>query len=316
MGGYVRWKISVTVEEFQTAFPKGFGSIFISNSKEMIAVHTALTEYWKNPTEFTRLDLKGKVHDWKSKKASEFASRDKLSKGVCSRLLLEAGPLDEKQATDGIILHGVDRPAAKDKPLPRIIASDESVKSLMVDLLCRREKLGVILIDLYGANLKAAGLDKTYGDEHTVAEHIIEILRFLTAARMTFRQIIPVLNFIMAANQTFPEIARELPLYAVTIKKPSNNIFENTNVDEVMAKTACRYWVVTGFDANFCVAASIFGNPTLKAPLPGKQAPQKGWTRGLLDRGYHVITSRRILGSSGDALQPQDGWPWLGPANR
>ena len=62
---------------------------------------------------------------------------------------------------------------------------------------------------------------------------------------------------------------------------------------------------VTGFDANMCVAATIFGTG-IKGP---------GYTPGLLDHGFNLLTSRHVLASGGSALKGNDGWPYMGRCN-
>ena len=326
MTKHKRKKVTVTVADFAaTSRSSGVMSYIGWDSSQMTAVRSALADYELKRSEGARTVLALAVRRWRAEQPNEFSNRNTLSAGVAQQLYDEVVMPELGHAIDGLILHGVDNPTSDRKPIPKVSVTDTSVMGLMIELLGKNRRVGVIVIDIYGTSLQSVGLDKKYGGETTVEENIQEVLEYVEAAEIAYRTHIPVINFTMKQERTMVGIAQSLPGGTTHIVKPSNNIFEGSNVDQVLADSGATHWIVTGFDANYCVAASIFGAPTAKAVgfidkrnqygVMEKMA-QYGWCRGLLDRGYNVVTSRRILCSTSDALQSMDGWPWLGPSNR
>jgi nicotinamidase-related amidase len=87
------------------------------------------------------------------------------------------------------------------------------------------------------------------------------------------------------------------------ISSKHNSVPTGTPLLADLREKAITHVFVTGFDANMCVAASIFGTGTVG----------EGYEPGFLDYGFDVITSRFVLASGGRPLRAQDGWPYMGP---
>lgn len=319
-------QVTVTAEEFKATSRSSGVMYYIGwDSAQMVAVRSALDEYERKRDENARKMLAMAVRAWHAEQPHEFSNRNTLSKGVAQRLYDEVVLPELGHPIDAIVMHGVDNPLADRRSTPRVTATDTSIVGLMDKLLTKHKRVGIIVIDIYGKSLKDVGLDSRYGGDTTVEANIQAMLDYVGPAERTYRVEIPVINFTMKLEQTMQGIASHLPASTEHLVKPSNNIFESTKVDELLAGKGVTHWIVTGFDANFCVAASIFGTPGSKVVRLEKRRNQYGimddypvhdWCRGLLDRGYSVVTSRRILCSTGAELKSQDGWPWLGPSNR
>ena len=93
--------------------------------------------------------------------------------------------------------------------------------------------------------------------------------------------------------------------YRELIVSATNSVLAGTRLLPDMRGNNISDVFVTGFDANMCVAATIFGTG-IKGP---------GYTPGLLDHGFNVLTSRHVLASGGSALKGNDGWPYMGRCN-
>ena len=184
--------------------------------------------------------------------------------------------------------------------------------------------VGIIVIDLYGTELRDQGLDRRYDGGQTVLDNMRDLLIYACDHQVPKR--VPVINFVMAAHTTIAQITEVLPPWTVNRTKPTHNSFDRTDLQELMRGAACKYWVVFGFNANQCVAATIFGSLDsqkikrryFKEVIGAGRVEQfeYEWCPGILDRGFHVITSRLILASNnGSELSAREGWPDLGPAN-
>jgi|GEM_PF-5836262 len=157
-----------------------------------------------------------------------------------------------------------------------------------------------------------------------VREDLQDLLRY-ACDNESPRQI-PVINMVMGHFKTIPLIADYLPGWAITMPKPTHNSCDRTELVEAMKSTGFKYWVVFGFNANQCVAATIFGSKSSKTvkrryrkfieKIGKEEVQEMAWCPGLLDRGFNIITSRLILASnSGSELSSREGWPDLGPVD-
>lgn len=319
MGDYFTNLLTVTEADFAKASPRRWGGLG-SDSSQLNAVKAALTKHWQGPSRTTFNDLKIVVTNWKAQKPSEFTNRDKLSDGVCTRLYEDTRLEPRNRGVRSVILHGEKRVAADGFPTPFVQQEDLDVVSLMTHAHASGQGLGVIVVDLYGNDFRSQGMDRRYDGGQTVLENMRDVLDFARKERLT------TINFTMASKQTVPEISQKLPNNTIHCEKASHNSFKGTDLDQLMQQSGCRYWVVFGFNANQCVAATIFGSRDGKLlRVEKKRRPEDGmmmekpvfsWLPGVLDRGYNVITSRLILAShSGSPLQSSEGWPYLGPSN-
>jgi len=173
-------------------------------------------------------------------------------------------------------------------------------------------RVAVIIIDLYGSNFGAQGLRRTHGSGGgSVGKNIISVLMATRIGRGNAAPAnVPV--FICCKNVT-PQDQEIVPTFRNAIgstdkhiiQSATNSVLHNTTLrQDLVSRNATGIFVV-GYDANMCVAASIFGS--------GGVGP--AYQRGFLDYGFNVITSRYILASGGLALRSQDGWPYMGPCN-
>ena len=226
-------------------------------------------------------------------------------------------------------------------PPNRVEVSRKSITAWMSILKNRGRNLAVILIDTqsvdHGVNVRWDGSKK-------VLNHMIEVLKKAEELEL------PVFEFWKSENLNTYNIKKQirdggtiLDLRKIlhkkkrrnrvyTLRKPSGNVFEGdvfekrtgaeyVHPDDGVPGTAesagqsfeqilaglnqIHVFVVMGFDANMCVAASMFG--AFQGAVP------RTFVKGILDRGYNVITSRSLLASANTPLKADEGWPYMGP---
>lgn len=328
MPGYQINSITVSNADFAATSTSHRGTVMSTigwDSSEMVAVRSALVDYWRNPGQATHRQLKLAVLRWQGQKPTEFANRDQISRGVCTRLLEDVNTPDRGRGMQSVILFGDEKPLATGLTVPRVEEVDMNVIGLMTRAAASGRGVGIVVIDLYGDDYRGQGLDRRYDGGDTVLDNMVAVLEF--AKNATFKKRIEVINFVMANKRSIEPIRRALPSWQVTVNKRTMNAFDgDTELERRMKESAAAYWVIFGFNANQCVAATIFGSESTTVVkkeiivLDGLGKPQKryemGWCPGALDRGFHVITSRLILASqNGTALQAREGWPNLGQAN-
>ena len=180
MSGYWTNLVTVTVDEFEKASPQRLGW----DSKQLDAVKVALALFWNQPGPSGHNDLKIVVTNWKTLKSKEFNNRDRLSGGVCTRLYDDLQHAARQRGVRSVILYGQKRPAANGFPKPRVQSEDLNVVPLMIHADASGQGLGVLVIDLYGTDLRSQGLDRRY-DGGSCAAIIAYVLRtsgtFLTS---------------------------------------------------------------------------------------------------------------------------------------
>jgi hypothetical protein len=206
----------------------------------------------------------------------------------------------------------------------------------------RNRNLAVILIDLMSMN---NGVLEEWDGSKKVLNHMMEVLK------KTEELGLPVFEFWKADNPRTYNIKKQirdggtiLDLRKIlhkknrrntvyTLRKPSGNVFEGNvfekqttgyvHPDHGVPGTAelpgrpfeeilqdpglpnpIHIFVVMGYDANLCVAASMFG---------AFDGTTHVFVKGILDRGYNVMTSRSILASDNRPLTAEEGWPYMGP---
>jgi hypothetical protein len=93
------------------------------------------------------------------------------------------------------------------------------------------------------------------------------------------------------------------PRQWLTLDKPKQDMFDDSGFEPKIEALGLDAVVVMGWDANQCVATAIFG--TVRT--------DKSYVVGLLDFGLTVVTSRGVLGSNNRDLEPDLGWPYVGP---
>ncbi len=173
-------------------------------------------------------------------------------------------------------------------------------------------RVAVIIIDLYGSDFQAQGLKRTHGNRNgSVGNNIKSVLK---ATRLQRRDAPPTDVPVFICGKTATPQSEEIvstfgnaigSADKTIIRSGTNSVLHNTTLrQDLMNKNVTGVFVV-GFDANMCVAVSIFGS--------GGVGP--AYQPGLLDYGFNVITSRYILASGGRALRTQDGWPYMSSCN-
>jgi hypothetical protein len=226
-------------------------------------------------------------------------------------------------------------------PPNRIEVSKKSITAWMSTLNNRGRNLAVILIDTQSVD---RGVKVKWDGSKKVLNHMIEVLKKAEELAL------PVFEFWMSVNAINYNIfnlrtqdagtildlrkilhKRNRRNTVYTLRKPSGNIFvgdvfekergyvhpddglpgkfelPGRPFEQILAglPNPIDIFVVMGYDANNCVAASMFGG--------FKPAPNNQFVKGILDRGYNVITSRSLLASTNEPLRADEGWPYMGP---
>ncbi|HEY3823940.1 MAG TPA: isochorismatase family protein [Bryobacteraceae bacterium] len=292
----------------------GFMGTFGWRSKEMKAVIIALNAFHAGKTGAGAVVLEGglmgAVATWRDKQPNEFANRDRISGGLCTKLAIEVGISElRKETIKSFQLIGMRNDAPTTRQIPRVVLGFLPVHEAMIGL-SQHIRLGVILIDVQ--NREVAQVDQRWNGVATILDNMCDVLD--KANEMD----LPVMEFWMAeraeadlAKQgTLRELSQRLRNRAnvTTEKKPTHNAFEGTGLATWLERNrlvggSC---VVMGYNANQCVGATIFGGvgrPTARGTP---------YIPGLLDRGVNVLSSRGILASGGFHLSASEGWPYIG----
>lgn len=281
------------------------------NSKRMDAVRDALTDYHLDPSSAKRQTLTGAVYTWKTTDPHEFDNRDRISGGVVRKLAVQCGLDDYRPPPSpavkfiGLRRHNPDR-----RRVPQVVPLNESV---VTTLKANAADSAVLVIDLYGEDLQAQGLNQRYGaDNATVTQHIQDLLGATSFDGPRGKVTVPV--FVCCKNTTPVDQALigtfkgsiGNPVVGDPVVSATNSVLSGTGLAGRLREAGVQNVFVTGFDANMCVAVTIFGS--------GAVGPT--YIPGLLDEGFDVITSRFIVASGGIPLRSQDGWPYMGPCNK
>jgi hypothetical protein len=237
----------------------------------------------------------------------EFRSVDSASNGVCTMMAVEMGAIpgvERESLTTAIVLYGEARTDPRGKQVPRVDVSDKTVPAYM-DYLSIRRRVGVVLVDAFGegSSAKTHGFTRRYGNQQsTVMENIKNVLRMAKKHQM------PIFNVTMGASRTWSELSDHFSSTVIDIVKPHQPLFSGderyrTETYRRLQEQNVEYLVVMGWDANQCVAAAIFG----------VERSDRGFTPGLLDHGWNVVTARNLLGANETgALESKWGWPHVG----
>lgn len=313
-------RITVTEAVFSQQTRRGSSKRSLGwDSNYMEAVRLALIQYHQDPNgplePGNRATLLGALYEWKRNHPREFNNRDKISGGVVRKLCVQCGLDDYRpSAAQAVLIRGQNR-AHPDRRIdwtPHVTPlANDTVNALQKAVILGR-RVAVIIIDLYGSDFQAQGLKRTHGNKNgSVGKNIIRVLK---ATRVKKRVPAPtdVPVFICCKTVTPPnqEIVSVFgnaiaSMDKTIIRSGTNSVLHNTTLrHELLTKNVTGLFVV-GFDANMCVAVSIFGS--------GAVGPV--YQPGFLDYGFNVITSRYILASAGRPLRTQDGWPYMGSCN-
>jgi hypothetical protein len=274
------------------------------DSGRMKTVIAALRAY--KATGGSRKDLKDALYHWRTQKRTEFDNRDRVSGGLVTKLCVEAG-FDEwrNPPSPAVKLHGALRLNPKEMVAARVSLLPHSVADELVKAVADKQRVpAVIIIDLYGDDVGAQGLNNSYGSGKSVLQHITDVLH----------ETEPVLTYICCKNTT--KVGQECTTHIrgaiasghpKTVVSTTNSVLDGSDLAVRMKLKRVTDCFVVGFDANICVAATIFGFTKYV-----KEGTAYG--RGLLDHGFNVITSRFVVGSGAKDLETSHGWPYMGPA--
>ena len=309
-------RITVTRVNFDAALGIAGKHYFLSS--QVKAVQQALTNYetdHNNPglEPAARNALIGVLYLWKQQKPKEFEKYDSASDGAVRKLSVQAGlddfrppPPTAVRLAGNLQAHPTRRTDAVPTPLSTDLAS------LLVDYVVRRRKVAVLVIDLYGDDFQQQGLnDRLTATPSTVADNIENLLSN-TRAAMGNGQFEHLPVYICCKNVT-PQGAELVgqfrnaisSCYVQIIRSTTSSVLIGTPLLGDLQANHITDVFVTGFDANLCVATSIFGNGHVGAM----------YQAGLLDYGFNVLTSRLLVGSGGRALETSAGWPYMGRCN-
>lgn len=304
--------ITITADLFNTETRRGGAMGVIGwDSARMNAVHRALTDYHLDPSPGNRQTLTGAVYTWKTTDPNEFENRDRISGGVVRKLAVQCGLDDYRPpASPAVKFIGVQRVNPDRRREPQVVPLSDSVITV---LKANAATSAVLVIDLYGNDFHAQGLNQRYGsDNATVSQHIQDLLGATAFDDRGKKVTVPV--FVCCKNTTpldqaivgtFKNAIAN-PVRGEPVVSGTNSVLSGTGLADTLRKAGVQNVFVTGFDANMCVAVTIFGSG----------AVGKGYIPGLLDDGFDVITSRFIVASGDIPLRTQDGWPYMGPCNK
>jgi nicotinamidase-related amidase len=287
------------------------------------------------------------ILDWKAKKNKEFEARDVKSNGLVRRLCVEVGIDDLRPPPAHTIkfvgnsrvvvesestLYNPEKPHPNEQiggglATPVITRLDKRISVLLQEMQSGiGGKPALLIVDLYGDDLRGQGLEMVC-EGKKISDHIDELLQASEG--------IPVI--ICAKGSTYgferdPKTGAQLPggTYSAGHNKENALIkrfrekiagdivhfaFSKTNcvlvesgIIQKLNELRVSDVFVIGFNANMCVAATIFGSAF------GTDAGKKYYP-GLLDFGFNVITSRYVVGSGSAPLKGDEGWPYMGPHN-
>lgn len=315
-------RITISVEEFVS----GTGSS-TSDSSKMTDVITKLTEYHADPKKATRNSLCFAFYTWMDKKEKEFKKADKASSGLVRKLAVQSG-LDSARPKPpvAVLFHKFKQKRnTEDTRLdPEVTRKSRTVAKSLEEYVSAGKKVAVIVIDLYGKDMKAQGLTNEYSSdskEEPIAnvDSIKNLLKetagldvYICSKKNGGNLIHEGKELIKDFKKCIPEDASKIYVYSDTnvvckgtLNKDNGG---NTLVDDLKAKKIDTVFVV-GFDANSCVGSSIFGSN-----------PNQDGTRanaGLLDYGFNVVTSIRVVGAGpAGILNTKDGWPYMGDCTK
>ncbi len=305
--------ITVTRDQFVNETRRGGPMAYIGwDSAEMDNVREALVRYHAAigavAEARARQELIGAVYTWKQRHPNEFAKRDRVSGGLAVKLCVECGLDDYRPPpSQSVLIHGAARVLPQQRKAPRVTPLDRGLGAEMTRLAKAGSRSALVIIDLYGDDFEAQGMNLKFGTGSTVGEHIVRLIdatRFDDHGRPAH---IPV--YVCSKNTT--PVGKELngvfdsALWAAPtlISASRNSVLTDTPLRASLVERGITHVFVTGFDANMCVAASIFGTGTVGP----------GYEPGFVDYGFDVVTSRFVLASGDRPLRAQDGWPYMGP---
>ena len=305
--------ITVTRDQFLAETRRGGPMAYIGwDSAEMDNVREALSRYHAAvdalAKEGVRQQLIGAVYTWKQRHPNEFARRDRVSGGLAIKLCVECGLDDYRPApSQSVLIHGAARALPTQRLAPRVTLLDRELAAEMTRLAKSGSRPALVIIDLYGDDFEAQGMNIMHGTDSTVAEHIVRLIdatRFNDHGRPAH---IPTYvcskNTIRAGAELNGVFDTALWTAPTMISASRNSVLTDTPLRADLVRLGITHVFVTGFDANMCVAASIFGTGTVGA----------GYEPGFVDYGLDVVTSRFVLASGDRPLRAQDGWPYMGP---
>lgn len=309
-------RITVTEDAFwQHTGRSGWGW----RSNKMEVVRQALRTYHQdaNPANepANRTALTNALYLWKQRHPSEFNKRDKISGGIVRKVCVQCGLDDYRPpAAPAVLIRGQNRPHADRRRdwTPRVTPLAYDTVNALRGAVNQGRRVAVIIIDLYGNDFHAQGLKYTHGNKNASVGRNIQLL--LEATRVDRRPAAPTDVPVFICCKTITPHNQEIVSQfrnaigsgdRQIIRSNTNSVLHGTTLRQQLNNRNVTGVFVVGFDANMCVAASIFGSGAVGA----------AYQPGLLDYGFNVITSRYVLASGGTALRTQDGWPYMGRCN-
>ena len=159
-------KITITRAAFDTALHIEGKSFWLS--QQLKAVQLALTNYAldrDNPAlePAARNNLNFAIYTWKQQKPTEFEKYDNVGGGVVRKLAVQTGLDDYRPAPSAsVLLRGTLRVAPTERAEPVVTPLSSDLASLLVEYAAGGRKVAVLVIDLYGADFDAQGMNARY----------------------------------------------------------------------------------------------------------------------------------------------------------
>ena len=159
-------KITITRAAFDTALHIEGKSFWLS--QQLKAVQLALTNYAldrDNPAlePAARNNLNFAIYTWKQEKPTEFEKYDTVGGGVVRKLAVQTGLDDYRPAPSAsVLLRGTLRVAPTERAEPVVTPLSSDLASLLVEYAAGGHKVAVLVIDLYGADFDAQGMNARY----------------------------------------------------------------------------------------------------------------------------------------------------------
>jgi hypothetical protein len=283
----------------------------------------SLSTYEKTSSPETILALlKTNARNWRRNQPKEFNNRDKISGGLCTKLLVELGlqpAMNESPEPNCRAYEVVNDPTnvgALDATNGAFTAYDMSLLDLIRQRYEQGAQIGVIIIDvqtgkdtaLDDASLIGNGLHVKY-DSQSVLHNQADVVGLARDLK------IPIFNVTASGTgnmQTVAALRNKFPQNGEGVhdfNKTNNNVvgeFDANNkpkflklVHEHLGNEKPTYLAIMGFNANQCVQGSVFGNRG-GADYSNMYGDFKGTpkTKGLLEYGFTIMTCRNVLASS------------------
>jgi len=297
--------LTITAQKFKDDTSRSFHT----RSAALKLVTTTLDGYSRDHR--TVPDVIDAVRDWFENHPREFAKRDQKSNGLCTALVNELGLFGLKSPTLRESAFEVEMVSANVDSRPTTAAKylNCGIVDFMLDEFERmKSHAAVVLIDMQSTSF---GQERYSGG--SVGEQQAAVLDAANQLKLDIFEVRIVrkpseFKYGATDHPTISSLASHFPTdeRLVKLDKPYFSSFQGTGFALELKNRNILATVVMGYDANTCVANTIFGKmPETEATAKGPKAIP--YIPGLLERGVRVITARGILASDRITLTAEYG---------